>query len=165
MRLLQALVFSAVFSLVYAWVVVWILERREKKYGQGLPNFTDAFIAGAFSLIFAYLSNIIVIMRWPESTARFNVLLITVLAGFCLYRESMYKLAQKKADHRRRAEIRLLQIHISKDPANAAYFCRLAEVYERLGEKDQALEAARMAAKLEPTERNRCKIKQLDEEM
>jgi cytochrome c-type biogenesis protein CcmH/NrfG len=67
--------------------------------------------------------------------------------------------------HRRRAEIRLLQIYIAKDPANAAYFGRLGQLYEKLGEKAQALEAARMAEKLEPTERNRCRIKHLEEDM
>lgn len=163
MRLLQILIFSTVFALAYSWVLVWILERREKVYGQGALSFSDAFLAGSVSLLFVYISNIMVLAMWPGKAASFNVLLVTALAGFCLYKESVYKLEAKKIEHRRRAEIRLLQIYIAKDPANAAYFGRLCRLYEKLGDKKQALEAARMVATLEPTERNRCRVKELQE--
>lgn len=164
MRLLQALAFSTFFALAYSWVLVWILERREKKYGQGALSFSDAFLAGSATLVLVYLSNIFVFIIWPHSAASFNVLLVTALAGFCLYKESTYKLQQKRIAHRWRAEVRLLNIYISKDPANAAYFGRLSDLHCKLGEKDRALEAARMAEKLEPTERNRWRIKQLNED-
>lgn len=164
MRLFQALAYCAVFAAAYAWVLVWILERREKKYGQGETAFSDAFLAGALALISVYLSNLAVLLLWPRSAAAFNVLLVTLLAGFCLYRESVYKLERKRAERRRRAEIRLLNVHIAHDPANAAWFGRLAELYDRLGEKKRALEAAAMAEKLEPTERNRWRLKRLKED-
>lgn len=164
MRILQALAYSTLFALAYSWVLVWILERREKKYGQGALSFSDAFLTGSVSLFLVYISNFAVLIMRPSSAASFNVLLVTALAGFCLYKESTYKLQQKRIDHRRRAEIRLLNIYIAKDPANAAYFGRLSDLHTRLGEKAQALEAARMAAKLEPTERNRWRVKQLSED-
>ena len=65
--------------------------------------------------------------------------------------------------HRLRAEIRLINIYISKDPSNTAYYGRLCDVYAKLGEKKNALEAARMAYKLEPTARNKVRIEQLEE--
>lgn len=164
MRILQALVYSTVFALAYSWVLVWILERREKKYGQGALSFSDAFLAGSVTLVLVYLSNLFVFIIWPRSAASFNVLLITALAGFCFYKESSYKLQQKRIAHRWRAEVRLLNIYISKDPANAAYFGRLSDLHCKLGEKERALEAARMAEKLEPSERNRWRIKQLTED-
>lgn len=164
MRLLQALAYSTLFALAYSWVLVWILERREKKYGQGALSFSDAFLAGSVSLFLVYISNFAVLMLRPASAGSFNVLLVTALAGFCLYKESTYKLQEKRIAHRRRAEVRLLNIYISKDPANAAYFGRLSDLHSKLGEKDRALEAARMAEKLEPTERNRWRIKQLNED-
>lgn len=162
MRLLQALAYSTLFALAYSWVLVWILERREKKYGQGALSFSDAFLTGSVSLFLVYISNFTVLMMRPSSAGSFNVLLVTALAGFCFYKESTYKLQQKRIAHRWRAEVRLLNIYISKDPANAAYFGRLSDLYARLGEKDRALEAARMAEKLEPTERNRWRLKQLN---
>lgn len=164
MRILQALVYSTFFALAYSWVLVWILERREKKYGQGALSFSDAFLAGSVTLVLVYLSNLFVFIIWPRSAASFNVLLVTLLAGFCFYKESAYKLQQKRIAHRWRAEVRLLNIYISKDPANAAYFGRLSDLHCKLGEKDRALEAARMAERLEPTERNRWRIKQLNED-
>lgn len=164
MRLLQALAYSTLFALAYSWVLVWILERREKKYGQGALSFSDAFLAGSVSLFLVYIANFAVLMLRPASAGSFNVLLVTALAGFCLYKESTYKLQEKRIAHRWRAEVRLLNIYISKDPANAAYFGRLSDLHSKLGEKDRALEAARMAEKLEPTERNRWRIKQLNED-
>jgi hypothetical protein len=163
MWLLKALAYSTVFAIVYSWVVVWIIERREKKYGQGTSQFSDAFLTGSFTLITVYLSNILVFFMWPTSAASFNVLLITVLAAFCLYRESVYQLDAKKIRRRLFAEARLVNIYISKDPSNAAYYGRLCDIYAKLGEKAPALEAARMANKLEPTARNRVRIEQLQE--
>lgn len=162
MRILQALAYATLFALAYSWVLVWILERREKKYGQGALSFSDAFLTGSVSLFLVYISNFAVLIMRPSSAGSFNVLLVTALAGFCLYKESTYKLQQKRIAHRWRAEVRLLNIYISKDPANAAYFGRLSDLHARLGEKDRALETARMAEKLEPTERNRWRIKQLN---
>ena len=164
MWLLKALAYSTVFALVYSWVVVWIIERREKKYGQGTIMFSDAFLTGSVTLIFVYLSNILVFVMWPGSAATFNVFLVTALAGFCLYRESVYQFNAKKIQPRLRAEVRLVNIYISKDPANAAYYGRLCDIHAKLGEKALALEAARMANKLEPTARNRVRIEQLLEE-
>lgn len=164
MRILQVLAYSAAFALAYAWVLVWVLERRDKKYRQGDAAFSDTFLAGSITLVLTFLSNVLVLLAWPLSAATYNVGLVTALAGFCLYRESLYKLEAKKIEHRRRAELRLLRIYIARDPANAAYFTRLSVLHERLGEKKDALEAALMAEKLEPTERNRWRIKQLRED-
>ncbi|OGR78847.1 MAG: hypothetical protein A2X32_08340 [Elusimicrobia bacterium GWC2_64_44] len=163
MWFLKVLAYCTAFALVYSWIVVWIIERREKKYGQGTIMFSDAFLAGSLTLFCVLISNLLVFVMWPTSAASFNVFLVTLLAGFCLYRESVYQLDAKKIRHRLRAEARLVNIYISKDPANAAYYGRLCDIYAKLGEKAPALEAARMANKLEPTARNRVRIQQLQE--
>lgn len=163
MWLLKALTYSAIFAVVYSWLVVWIIERREKKYGQGTLMFSDAFLAGSLTLFSVFISNMLVFVTWPRSAASFNVFLVTALAGFCLYRESVYKLDAKRIERRLRAEVRLLNIYISKDPSNTAYYGRLCDVYAKLGDKRSALEAARMAFKLEPTVRNRLRVEQLQE--
>lgn len=164
MVLLKILSYALIFSVACSGTVVWILERREKKYGLGGISMSDAFLAAAAFLIFVYLSTLVVLLRWPGYGGTFSVLVITALAGFCLYRESIYKLQQRKLDHRDQAEVRLMLTHIAKDPGNSAYFMRLSELYEKLGNKKQAIEAAEMVFKLEPTERNRFRLKHLEED-
>jgi len=40
MWFLKVLAYCTAFALVYSWIVVWIIERREKKYGQGTIMFS-----------------------------------------------------------------------------------------------------------------------------
>jgi len=162
MGLLAILAYCTVFSLAYAWALVWILERKEKKYRQGTVSFTDAFIVGALVIMLVYISNIVVLIRWGSSALVYDLALIAALAGFGTYKETRYKFRAAKTAHRQRAEIRLLEHHIKQDPANAAYFERLSEVYEKLGENRKALEAARMALELHPDVRNSWRVKQLE---
>ncbi|MDO8804212.1 MAG: hypothetical protein Q7R35_07265 [Elusimicrobiota bacterium] len=162
--LLGIIIYCTVFALVYAGALVWILERKEKEYRQGSISFTDAFIVGASVVIFVYLTNIVVLMSWPRAAATaYDIVLVTALAAFGVYRETAYKARAWKTRRRLRAETRLLEWHVAKDPANAAYYERLSEVYEILGEKEKALVAARMAAKLDPAVKNTWRVKQLEE--
>lgn len=162
MMLFRILLYCTVFSLAYSWVLVWILERREKKYGQGALSFTDAFASGAVTLVLVYASSLTLMTRSYRTGVTYDILLLTLLAGFCLYRESLYRVRAKKIRHRHLAEIRLLNAHIAKDPSNAVYYERLSEVFEKLEKKEEALEAARMAAKLDPAVRNQWRVRQLE---
>jgi len=160
---LGIIVYCTLFTLAFAWALVWVLERKDKKYRQGSISFTDAFSVGSVVIVFVYFSNIVVFMRWPRSALVYDILLVTCLAAFGIYRETSYKVRARKADRRLRAEARLLEWHLSKDPANAAWLERLSEVYEKLGEKEKALAAARLAAKLDPAVRNAWRVKTLEE--
>ena len=160
---LTIVVYCTVFALAYVWALVWILERKEKKYGQGSVSFTDAFSVGACATIFVYFSNIVFFMRWPRSAFGYDVALVTALAAFGAYRETGYRARALKVNRRRRAEARLLERYTARDPANAAYFERLSEVYEKLGEKEKALGAARTAARLDPAVKNAWRVKMLEE--
>lgn len=162
MGLLAIIIYCTVFCLAYAWTLVWILERKEKKYGQGAVSFTDGFVIGSFVVIFVYLSNIVVLIRWGGSAFLYDVALVAALAGFGVYKESRYKLRAAKVAHRRRAEARLLEHHLKKDPANAACYERLSEVYEKLGENGRAAAAARRAVEIAPDTRNAWRLKQLE---
>ncbi len=157
------IIYCTVFTLVYTWALVWILERKEKEYGQGSISFTDAFMIGAFVVIFVYFSNIVVVMRWTRSAFIYDLALVTGLAAFGVYRETSYKARAGRGSRRLRAEARLMEGYIAKDPVNAAYFERLSEVREKLGEKDKALAAARRAAELDPIVKNTWRVKQLEE--
>ncbi len=156
-------VYCVVFALAYAWALVWILERKEKRYGQGSFSFTDAFLAAALTGMMVYFTNTIAIMAWPGSALFYDLVLLAGLGAFGLYRETSYKTRAARVSRRQRAEARLLERHIKNDPANAAYFERLSEVYEKLGEKEKALAAARMAARLDPAVRNTWRVKMLEE--
>ncbi len=156
-------VYCIVFALAYAWALVWILERREKKYGQGSFSFTDAFLVASLVGMMVYFTNTIVIMAWPASALFYDLVLLAGLGAFGIYKETAYKARAARVSRRQRAEARLLERYVANDPANAAYFERLSEVYEKLGEKDKALAAARMAAKLDPAVRNAWRVKMLEE--
>jgi hypothetical protein len=162
--LLWIIVYATVFSLALTWGLVWILERKERTYHQGAVMFTDAFLAGSLFLIIVYLTTIVALLRYPAAAALFyQVLLVTGLAGFGVYKETKYRAGAHGKWRRVHAEIRLMELHLKKDAANAAYHERLSELYEGLGRKREALESARMAAKLEPTVRNSWRVKHLEE--
>lgn len=162
MGLLGIVIYCTLFSLAYAWTLVWILERKDKKYRQGTVSFTDALLPASLVIILVYVSNIVVLVRWGGSAALYDIALIAALAGFCVYKETRYKFRAAKVNHRQRAEVRLLEYHITKDPSNAAYFERLSEVYEKLGDKEKAMAAARRATEIAPDVRNTWRVKQLE---
>ncbi|MEW5907128.1 MAG: hypothetical protein AB1734_10180 [Elusimicrobiota bacterium] len=161
--LIGTIFYAGAFAAAYAWALTWILERRDRKYGQGAVSSADSLAAGLYVFAFVFFSNLLIVSTKPAHAGLYAGALITALAGFCLYRESVYKLRAKRVNHRRLAEVRLLRIHIARDPGNASYYERLSEVYENLGDKKEALETARMAAKLEPTVRNHWRLKHLEE--
>lgn len=88
---LRTTICCAVFALAYAWALVWILERKEKKYGQGSVSFTDAFGAGAFTIIFVYFSGMVALLRWPGTALIYGLALVAALAAFGVYRETAYR--------------------------------------------------------------------------
>ncbi len=161
MVLFGIIVYCTVFALAYAWAAVWMLERKEKKYRQGSSSFTDAFLVGAFILVFVYFSNMVVMMRWTDAAFTYDLALLAGLAAFAIYKEVLYRARDNYASRRMRAEARLLERYMLKDPGNAAYFERASELYEKLGDREKAIEAARMAAKLDPTVRNTWRFKEL----
>ncbi|HAT72173.1 MAG TPA: hypothetical protein DCS63_05095 [Elusimicrobia bacterium] len=160
--LLWIIVYCTVFALAWAWALVWVIEREDKTFMHGTISFADAFLVGAFSLIFVYISNIIVIIRWPRSAFLYDLLLVTGLAGFGLYKETVYKTRAVLSWKRLRDEALALEWNITKDPANGAYYERLSEVYEKMGKTRRALEAAREAEKLGPSVKNALRIKYLE---
>lgn len=160
--ILGIILFSALFSAAWVWALVWVLERGDKRYRQNTLSFSDTFLAGAFAAIFIYLFNFIALVMRPDRVVYCDILLSTGLAGFALYRETVYKARAAAGLRRLRAEARLIEIHIKKDARNAAWFERLSEVREKLGENGKALEAARRAAELEPTQNNRGRLKRLE---
>lgn len=162
--MIQTLLYATLYALFYAGVLLWILERRGKKYGQGALSFPEALAAGSLVLIVVYFFNIVVLLTRPCSAVTYNLLLTAALAAFCLYKEAGYRRQAKKYLRRQRAEARLMEIYARKDPRNGACHERLSELYEKLGEKDRALQEARSAAQLDPSVRNQWRIKQLEED-
>jgi hypothetical protein len=155
------ILFCALFSAAWTWALVWIIERKENGYAQGALSFSDAFLVGAFALIFIYLTNFICLFAWPDRVVYYDLALATALAGFGLYRETLYKARASAGSRKLKAEARRLEAQIKKEPLNAAYFERLSEVLEKLGKKRKAAEAARHAAELDPTVRNSLRVKHL----
>jgi tetratricopeptide (TPR) repeat protein len=162
--LFAILIYGVLFAGLYAWGVVWILERRDRKYRQGTTVFTDAFLTGSWVLLSVYISNIIVMLRWPSSAVTYDLVLLAGLAAFAGYRELLYRGLHSEVRRKLRAEARLLEQYMKKDPGNAALWERASEIYEELGEHGKAVEAARAAAELDPTVRNSWRFRTLLED-
>ena len=160
--LLRIIVYCTGFALVWTWALVWVIEREDKTFMHGTISFADAFLVGAFSLIFVYISNIVVFLRWPRSAFFYDLLLVTGLAGFGLYKETVYKTRAALRWKRLRDEALALERNIAKDTGNGACYERLSEVYERLGKIRLAIEAAREAERLGPSVKNALRIKYLE---
>ena len=161
MALFGVIIYGTLFAVGYAWAVAWILERKDRKYRQGATSFTDAFIVGTFVLLFVYITNIIVLVRWPSSAINYDLVLLAALAAFSAYKELLYRGGDNSLRKRLRAEARLLERYMKNDPGNAALFERASEIYEELGEREKAIESARAAATLDPTVRNSWRFREL----
>ena len=161
MALLGVIIYGALFALGYAWAAVCVIERRDKKYRQGTTSFSDAFMPGAFILLFVYITNMLVLVQWPSYAITYDLVLLAGLGVFSAYREIIYRSRDTESRRRLIAEARLVEIHMKKDPGNAALFERASELYEQLGEREKAIEAARAASELDPTVRNSWRFKEL----
>ena len=164
MALFAVILYCTLFAVGYAWAVAWIMERRDKKYRQGNTSFTDAFMIGAIVLLVVYISNIIVLLRWPSSALMYDLVLLAGLGAFSGFRELLYRGRDTQSRRKLKAEARLLERYLKKDPGNAALFERASVIYEELGERELAIEAARAAAELDPTVRNSWRFRELLEE-
>lgn len=157
--------FCTLFSLAYAWALISVIERETQKHGRGLISFADSFLAGIFTLGFVYLSDLAVMFLKPKLALLYNLILIALLLGFAIYKESRYKFREVVRNRKLRAEMRVLGEKAACDPSNAAYFERASEILEKLGETETAAEAARRAVKLGPTVRNMLRLKHLEEDL
>jgi len=155
--------YCTLFAAVWTWCLVMILERRDSKYRQSGTSFADAFPAAGGAGVFVFISNVLVMLFRQSGALYYDIALVTALAGFGLYRETGYRSRARSSSRGLKAEVRLLEIQIKKDPLNAAYFARLSELLEKLGEKGKALEAARRTAELEPTVKNFWRVKHLED--
>jgi len=103
----------------------------------------------------------VVMMRWTSAVFTYDLVLLAGLGAFAVYKEALYRTRDRAVSRHLRAEARLLERYMRKDPGNAAYFERASEIYEKLGDREKAVEAARMAAQLDPTVRNSWRFKDL----
>ncbi len=160
--ILWIIIYSAIFAMASAWALVWILERKDKRYGQGGTSFTDAAPVGAFFMATIFISDVVALLNSPGAAVFYNLALIAGLGFFMLWRESGYRARENLIKKKLRIEIRVLEKHALIDPSNAALHERLSEIHERLGEKEKAMESARLASKLDPNVRNSWRIKDLE---
>jgi hypothetical protein len=155
--------YSTVFAAAYAAAMVWITERKDKTYRQGIKSFSDCFLLGAFWLLLTWGINLAVLFTSPGKAITCNIAMLTFLAGYMLYKETRYKLREAGVKKNMRIEMRVLSHHSANDPANAMYFERASELFEKLGETENAAAAARRAVKLDPTVRNTWRLEQLED--
>ncbi len=165
MPVLGIIVFCTVFSLGYTAALAWVLERKESRYGQGSYSFTDVFLPASLTLIVVYFLNIVLLIRYARLTLPVDGALCAALALFWFWRERKFKASASRAIERLRAEMSLLADQVQADPSNPVWFERISELYEKLGDTERALEAARRAAALDPAVARTWRVKKLEEDL
>jgi len=167
---LGVIIFCSLFALAFSGVVVWILERKVETSRREVTPLAYSFLAGSVTFTFVYISNRLFFPHWPKITAVFN---LAALAGIFIfpvlrkklrhhYRHRRPKIGKK---HRRRAEAAALEHMLEQDPLNAFCLEKLSEIYDEMGKKERALEAAQEAFRLDPTMRNKWRVEDLKKEI
>lgn len=164
---LASALFSAVFSVAFAAGVVWLLEAQASHARKEVPPLAFTFMAGSVSFTALYFLNRYFFPRGPWAAALAN---LSLLAGLFLYPELKKRARQAKKErqgppkkklYRLEGEISALRAMLARDPLNAFCHERLSEIYEEEEDFVQALEEARAALKLDPSERNKLRLEDL----
>jgi tetratricopeptide (TPR) repeat protein len=174
------IMFCMFFGMAVAWAALWTLKKLGAAHRKKIHP-PAGFLAGALIFTSVYGLNRLAFPAWPKAVP---VIDLVLLAGILVIPEVKRKLGRpgpkskpklkpklrtqpKPVDletQRLRIEAKALERMLEIDPLNAFCFERLSEIYEKTGEYARALEAAREAAKLDPTVKNRLRAEELEKE-
>ena len=152
------------FSIGLAWGLVWVLERGEKTYHLGANYSRPIFLWSSLVFIITYLGNFVILNLARGAFWPLQFCLLCALAVFGWYKEKGYKEQVLQEEQRVLEEINSLEKGLADDPVNTSYHERLSELYERRGEMQKAEEHAEAAARMDPTEKNKWRVKTLKED-
>ena len=152
--------------MAFSSAVLWLLGKRARASRRKTTPFAYAFLAGSFTLSLVYIINRLAFPLWPAATSVFNLALLAGMFGSRALRKKLRRRRPKTAKkHPLHAEAAALEEMLTQDPLNAFCHEKLSEIYEKMGENDKALLAAREAAKLDPTMKNRWRVEDLKTEI
>ena len=160
------ILFCCFSAMAFSSAVLWLLGKRARASRRKTTPFAYAFLAGSFTFSLVYIINRLAFPLWPAATSVFNLALLAGMFGSRALRKKLRrrrpKTAKKPPLH---AEAAALEEMLTQDPLNAFCHEKLSEIYEKMGENDKALLAAREAAKLDPTMKNRWRVEDLKTEI
>ncbi|MDO8804079.1 MAG: hypothetical protein Q7R35_06595 [Elusimicrobiota bacterium] len=161
------LIFSVFSAMAFSGAALWLLGRKARASRRRTAPFSQAFLAGSVTFSLVYIINRLAFPLRPKTTAVFN---LALLAGILLFRALKKRLRRRRRPkaakkHPLHAEAAALEQMLSQDPLNAFCLEKLSEIYEKMGENDRALEAAREAFKLDPSMKTRWRVDELKKEI
>lgn len=161
------IIFSMACAMAFAAGVLWSLKKAGAARRRTIHP-PAGFLVGAVVFALVYGLNRLAFPAFHKATALVNLSLLT---GILLFHDIRAKLkpALKRArqkqepeqDRHLRVDALALERMLEIDPLNAFCFERLSELYEKMGKPDRALHAAREAARLDPTVKNRLRVEDL----
>ena len=163
--MLLAVIYFLAFSLFLTWAVVRTLERREKRYRLGGYYSGDALLAGTGVFISSYVINFVSSFRFREQFLYIQLFMLGCLLAFEKIKEASYRRSAAEITNRLLEEIQEMKGGLKSDPANSAFHERLSELHEKLGDTEKAAAHAATAATLDPTEKNRWRLKTLKQDL
>jgi len=152
------------FSIGLAWGLTWVLERGEKTYHLGANYSRPIFLWTSLVFVITYLGNFVILNGARGAFWPLQFCLLGALGGFGWFKEKGYKEQVLQEEQRVLEEINSLEKGLVDDPSNGSYHERLSELYERRGELSEAEWHAEAAAKMDPTEKNKWRVKTLRED-
>ncbi|HAH32978.1 MAG TPA: hypothetical protein DCL44_11765 [Elusimicrobia bacterium] len=152
-----------IFALFFSGSVMWIVERKARASRRQITPFSHSFLAGCIAFSVVYVLNRLIFPHWPKATVVINLAMLGGIFSFRVLRKTIRRRWPKKGKkHRRSAEAAALESMLERDPLNAFCLEKLSEIYEEMGKKDKALEAAREALRLEHTMKNKWRVEDLE---
>ena len=161
------IIFCSLSAMAFSGAVLWLLGKKARASRWKTTPFSYAFLAGSLTFSLVYILNRLAFPLWPGATSVLNLALLAGLFGSRALRKKLRRRRRPKAakKHPLHAEAAALEEMLTQDPLNAFCHEKLSEIYEKMGENDKALLAAREAAKLDPTMKNRWRVEDLKTEI
>lgn len=152
--------------MAFSGAVLWLLGKRARASRRKTTPFSNAFLAGSLTFSLVYIVNRLAFPLWPAATSVLNLALLAGLLGSRALRKKLRRRRPKAAKkHPLHAEAAALEEMLMQDPLNAFCHEKLSEIYEKMEQNDKALLAAREAARLDPSMKNRWRVEDLKTEI
>ncbi len=162
------IMFCLFSAMAFCVEAVWLVEKKGIASRLDASAFTVDFMVGSVVFSSVYVLNRLVYPGSPKAAAACNILFLSGIYFYSALKKKLRRLRRRipKA-HKNLAksplqiEAAALEHMLELDPLNAFCFEKLSEIYEKMGKRAKALEAAREAVKLDPTIINQWRVEEL----
>lgn len=161
-NIFAAVLFSLTGGASVAAAALWALKKAGAARRKSI-NPPAGFLAGTLIFVAVYGADRAFFKADAAAAALANVLAVAVLLALPWFKKKAKVVRQRDPRHQHlRAEVAALERMLQRDPLNAFCHERLSELHEQCARPDLALQAARAAAELDPTVKNRLRVEELE---